>query len=91
MLSYTMWYEGVFAFEETRNDRTGHVIDAVWTHLERSRNVVQTFPSIPGFYDGNEDNIRFVLRWYCVSAVVSTSLNPIHTRPSSHYFNVKPV
>ena len=32
---------------------------------------MQTFPSIPGLYYDNEDHIRFVLRWYCVNAVVS--------------------
>ena len=35
---------------------------------------MQTFPSIPGLYYVSEDHIRFVLRLYCVSAVVSTSL-----------------
>ena len=35
---------------------------------------MQTFPSIPGLYYVNEDHNRFVLRRYCVNAVVSTSL-----------------
>ena len=35
---------------------------------------MQTFPSIPALYYVNEDHIRFVLRWYYVNAVVSTTL-----------------
>ena len=35
---------------------------------------MQTFPSIRGLYYLNEDHIRFVLRWYYVNAVVSTTL-----------------
>ena len=52
---------------------------------------MQTFPSIPGLYYANEDNIRFVLRWYCVNAVVSTSLlSPycvlVRSRPHYDFF-----
>ena len=35
---------------------------------------MQTFLSIPGLYYVNQDHIRFVLRWYYVNAVVSTTL-----------------
>ena len=63
-------------------------MDAVRTQKERNRNVVQTFPSIPGLYYVNEDHIRFVLRWHCVNAVVSTSLlSPycVRCRSRPHY------
>ena len=49
---------------------------------------MQTFPSIPGLYYVNEDHIRFVLRWYYVSAVVSTTLLSPHcvlVRSRPHY------
>ena len=49
---------------------------------------MQIFPSIPGLYYANEDRIMFVLRWYCVNAVVSTSLlSPycVLVRSRSHY------
>ena len=66
-------------------------MDAVRTQWERSRNVVQTFPSIPGLYYVNEDHIRFVLRWYYVNAVVSTTLlSPycvlVRSRPHYDFF-----
>ena len=64
-------------------------MDAVRTQWERSRNVVQTFPSIPGLYYVNEDHIRFVLRWYYVNAVVSL-LSPycvlVCSRPHYDFF-----
>ena len=52
---------------------------------------MQTFPSIPGLYYVNEDHFKFVLRWYCVSAVVSTSLlSPycvlVRSRPHYDFF-----
>ena len=66
-------------------------MDAVRTQWERSRNVVQTFPSIPGLYYVNEDHIKFVLRWYYVNAVVSTTLlSPycvlVRSRPHDDFF-----
>ena len=66
-------------------------MDAVRTQWERSRNVVQTFPSLPGLYYVNEDHIRFVLRWYYVNAVVSTTLlSPycvlVRSRPHYDFF-----
>ena len=55
------------------------------------RNIAQTFPSIPGLYYVNEDHIRFVLHWYCVNAIVSTSLlSPycilVRSRPHNNFF-----
>ena len=52
---------------------------------------MQTFPSIPCLYYVNEDHIRFVLRWNCFSAVVSTSLlSPycilVQSRPRYNFF-----
>ena len=52
---------------------------------------MQTFPSIPGLYYVNEDHIRFVLRWYYVNAVVSTTLlSPycvlVRSRPHYDFF-----
>ena len=67
------------------------MIDVVWTQYERSRNIVQTFPSKPGLYCVNEDHIRFVLRWYYVNAVISTTLlSPscvlVRSRPHYDFF-----
>ena len=52
---------------------------------------MQTFPSVPGLYYINEDHIRFVLRWYYVNAVVSTTLlSPycvlVRSRPHYDFF-----
>ena len=52
---------------------------------------MQTFLSIPGLYYITEDHIRFVLRWYCVNAVVSMSLlSPycvlVRSRPRYDFF-----
>ena len=52
---------------------------------------MQTFPSIPGLYYVHQDYIRFVLRWYYVNAVVSTTLlSPycvlISSRPHYDFF-----
>ena len=54
-------------------------------------NVVQTFTSIPGLYYVNQDHIRFVLHWYYVNAVVSTTLlSPycvlVRSRPHYNFF-----
>ena len=54
---------------------------------------MQTFPSIPGLYYVNEDHIRFVLRWYYVNAVVSTTLlSPycvlVRSRPHYDFLNM---
>ena len=49
---------------------------------------MQTFLSIPGLYCVSADHIRFVLRLYCVNAVVSTSLlSPycVLVRSRAHY------
>ena len=66
-------------------------MDAVRTQWEHSRNVVQTLLSIPGLYYVNEDHIGFVLRWYYVNAVVSTTLlSPycvlVRSRPHYDFF-----
>ena len=52
---------------------------------------MQTFPSVPGLNFVSEDHIRFVLRWYCVNAAVSTSLlSPycvlVRSRPHYDFF-----
>ena len=52
---------------------------------------MQTFPSIPGLYYVNQDHIRFVLCWYYVNAVVSTTLlSPycvlVRSRPHYNFF-----
>ena len=41
---------------------------------ERRKNVVQSFPSLPGLYFVNEDHIRCMHRWHHVNAVIPMSL-----------------
>ena len=52
---------------------------------------MQTFPPMPGLYYVYEDHSRFVLRWYYVNAVVSTTLLSsycvlVRSRPHYDFF-----
>ena len=58
-------------------------MDTVRTQTKRNRNILQTFLSITGLYYVNEIHIRSLLHWYCIGAIVSTSL-------PSHYVQNSP-